>query len=73
MNHKERKKFGFVNIGTASLLVVFLTLCLVAFAMLSLSSAKNDYEFSRKLADRTTAYYVQRCNIEQIEESEDSE
>lgn len=71
MNLKERKKFGFVNIGTASLLVVFLTLCLVAFAMLSLSSAKNDYEFSKKFAERTTSYYAEQCLSEQIEESED--
>ena len=56
MNIKDQKS-GFVNIGTASLLVVFLTLCLVSFAMLSLSTAKSDYEFSQKLAQKTTAYY----------------
>lgn len=69
--NKEKRKFGFVNIGTASLLVVFLTLCLVAFAMLSLSTAKSDYEFSRKLADRTTAYYEELSVSEQLTESED--
>lgn len=73
MNHNEQRKFGFVNIGTASLLVVFLTLCLVAFAMLSLSSAKNDYEFSKKLAERTTSYYTEQCLAEQIAESEDEQ
>ena len=56
MNKKDQKS-GFVNIGTASLLVVFLTLCLVSLAMLSLSTAKSDYEFSQKLAQKTTAYY----------------
>lgn len=71
MNYKDQKKFGFVNIGTASLLAAFLTLCLVAFAMLSLSSAKTDYEFSKKLAQRTTSYYAERSLAEQIEESED--
>ena len=55
--NKEKRTFGFLNIGTASLLVVFLTLCLVSFAMLSLSTAKSDYEFSQKLAQKTTAYY----------------
>ena len=69
--NKEKRKFGFVNIGTASLLVVFLTLCLVAFAMLSLSTAKSDYEFSRKLADRTTAYYEELSVSEHLTESED--
>lgn len=71
MNQKNSTKFGFVNIGTASLLVVFLTLCLVAFAMLSLSTAKNDYEFSKKLADRTTAYYEELSASEYLTESED--
>lgn len=69
--NKEKRKFGFVNMGTASLLVVFLTLCLVAFAMLSLSTAKNDYEFSKKLAERSTAYYEETCALNQTAESED--
>ena len=71
MKYKETKKFGFVNIGTASLLVAFLTLCLVAFAMLSLSTAKSDYEFSKKLAERTTAYYENLSSSEVLTESED--
>ena len=70
--NKNKRKFGFVNIGTASLLVVFLTLCLVAFAMLSLSTAKNDYEFSKKLAERTTVYYEEKCSSELLTESGDS-
>lgn len=69
--NKEKQKFGFVNIGTASLLVVFLTLCLVAFALLSLSTAKSDYEFSQKLAERTTAYYETISESEHLTESED--
>lgn len=70
--NRNKRKFGFVNIGTASLLVVFLTLCLVAFAMLSLSTAKNDYEFSKKLAERTTVYYEEKCASEFLTESGDS-
>lgn len=66
--NKEKRTFGFLNIGTASLLVVFLTLCLVSFAMLSLSSAKSDYEFSKKLAQKTTAYYEEKsAAIESLE------
>jgi len=69
--NKEKRKIGFVNIGTASLLVAFLTLCLVAFAMLTLSTAKSDYKFSQKLAERTTAYYEELSISEQLTESED--
>jgi len=69
--NKEKRKIGFVNIGTASLLVAFLTLCLVAFAMLTLSTAKSDYKFSQKLAERTTSYYEELSISEQLTESED--
>ena len=58
---KNKSPFSFINIGSSSLLVVFLALCLVTFAILSLSTAKNDYEFSARSAERTTAYY-EACN-----------
>ena len=57
MNHKQRSA-PFTNIGSSSLLVVFLVLCLVTFAVLSLSSARSDDAFSEKLAARKTAYYT---------------
>ena len=57
MNHKQRSA-PFTNIGSSSLLVVFLVLCLVTFAVLSLSSARSDDAFSEKLANRKTAYYT---------------
>ena len=43
------------------MLVIFLTLCMVIFAVLSLSSAVKDYNYSQKNAARTTAYY-EACN-----------
>ena len=45
MNFKKGQD-SFVNIGSASLLVVFLVLCFLSFASLSLSSAMNDYSLS---------------------------
>lgn len=54
MNHK--KSYG-INIGTSSILVIIVILCLVCFAGLSIVSANADYKLSQKLADRTTAYY----------------
>lgn len=45
------------NIGTSFMLVIFLVLCMIIFAVLSLSSALRDYNYSQKTADRTTAYY----------------
>lgn len=53
----NKKENPIINFGASLLLVVFLILCLVTFAVLTLSSAANDYEFSRKLAVRKAAYY----------------
>ena len=54
MNKKHPMAF---NLGTSSILVVFVLLCLATFAALSLVSANADYRLSAALADRTTAYY----------------
>ena len=43
------------TIGISSLLVVFIILCLVTFACLSLSTARSDYDFAKKNADHKTA------------------
>lgn len=59
MNRKF-KGFG-MNVGTSSILLIFVTLCLVSFATLSLVSANADRKLSTKVADRTIAYY-NACN-----------
>lgn len=53
----EKKKYPVINIGTASILVIFVILCLVTFAMLSLVSSNVDYQYSKKISDRTQDYY----------------
>lgn len=70
MNRRNKKR-GFVNIGTASFLMILLTLFLVTFALLSLSAAKNDLLSSRKLAERTSRYYETQNAMEMLPESED--
>ncbi len=50
-----------IHIGASSLLVVFLVLCLVIFAALSLTSAQNDASYSQRAAERRTAFYT-ACN-----------
>jgi len=47
----------FLNMGTSSLLVIFLVLFLAIFATLSLSDAKGDYDASVQLAVQKQAYY----------------
>lgn len=51
------KKSGGINIGTSSILVIFVLLALVTFAALSYLSAKSDYTLSLEAANRTASYY----------------
>jgi hypothetical protein len=53
----NKKKFPVTNIGTVSLLMIFIVLCMVIFAALSLSGAAADYRFSEKLATQNSLYY----------------
>lgn len=53
----SKKREFRVNVGTSSILLIFVVLCLVAFATLSIVSANADYKLSRRVADRTAAYY----------------
>ena len=46
-----------MNVGTSSVLVAFVLLCLVTFAGLSFLSANSDYGLSKQTAEKTTDYY----------------
>lgn len=59
-NNKKQLSFG-LNIGSSSILLIFVLLCLISFATLAIISAKADSKLSRKVLDRTTAYY-NACN-----------
>ena len=43
--------------GISLLLLIFLTLCLITFSLLSLSGAAADENLSSRAADRTSVYY----------------
>ena len=51
------KKRGGIHVGVSSLLLIFLVLALVSFAVLSLASAVSDLTLSRRYAERTAGYY----------------
>lgn len=52
----KKSTFG-VNVGSSSLLLIFVVLCLVSFAALSIVSSNADYKLGRKVMDRTKSYY----------------
>lgn len=68
----EKKKYPAVNIGSASMLVIFIILCLVTFSVLSVASSNNDRTYARNIAKRTSDYYaasnVAETQLAQIDE-----
>lgn len=56
MSKKNRNTKG-GNIGSSLILIAFVLLCLVTFAVLSLSTAKADYNLSLLTAKHTQEYY----------------
>ena len=62
MNHESSHSSGIhIHSGISSILLIFIILCLVSFAALSLSSANADWKLTKKMLTRTTAYY-NACN-----------
>lgn len=56
MNNKRKLVSG-MNVGSSSILVTFVLLCLVTFAALSFVSANSDHRLSLQAAQRMSAYY----------------
>lgn len=60
MASRKRNDFS-LNIGTSSILFIFVVLCLVSFAILSLASSLSDNKLSKKVLDYTVSY-SEACN-----------
>lgn len=53
----EKPKRAMISIGTTSIVLIFVLLCMLTFSVLSLVSARANLQLSQKSADHTTAYY----------------
>lgn len=53
---KRESKSG-ANIGSASLILIFIVLCLGTFGLLSLSSAKNDLDLAERNGRSVSGFY----------------
>lgn len=62
----DKNQSSFTAIGSSSLLVVFLVLCLTTFSILSLSGAKSDYSFTERLSKHKSDYYEACSQAESI-------
>ncbi|MCC8065672.1 MAG: hypothetical protein LIO94_01020 [Clostridiales bacterium] len=59
--------------GISLMLLIFLSLCLITFSLLSLSGASADQNLSQKAADRTTEYYAAVTTANEILDKIDSQ
>lgn len=57
MEQNERKSSG-INIGSASIIMVFSVLCLTIFAVLTFLTANNEYKLAEKSALNMQTYYA---------------
>lgn len=55
-----------VGVGSSSILVIFILLCLTTFATLSMVSANSDLKLTEKMAASTRAYYDADARAELI-------
>lgn len=62
----KKKNFPVTNIGTISLMMIFIVLCMVTFAALSLSSAAGDARFGQKMSEHMTDYYTASNQAEEL-------
>lgn len=53
----NKKTYFVSNFGFSSILMIFIMICFVTFAALSLLSANSDYKLSKKTAEKASAYY----------------
>lgn len=58
-----KEKYDFqINVGSSSILLIFVILCLISFAVLSFVSSSSDYKLSNKILNKNIAYY-DACNL----------
>ena len=53
----KKREITVMNVGISLIILIFMNICLAAFAVLSLENAISDYSLSKKTATHTTQYY----------------
>lgn len=54
----NKREIPVMNVGISLIILIFMNICLAAFAVLSLQNALSDYALSKKTATHTTQYYA---------------
>ena len=53
----KKREIPVMNLGISLIILIFMNVCLAAFAVLSLQNALSDYALTKKTAAHTTKYY----------------
>lgn len=53
----KKREIPVINVGISLIILIFMNICLAAFAVLSLENAVSDYSLSKKTAVHTMQYY----------------
>ena len=53
----KKREIPVMNVGISLIILIFMNICLAAFAVLSLENAVSDYSLSKKTATHTKQYY----------------
>lgn len=53
----KKREIPVMNVGISLIILIFMNICLAAFAVLSLENSISDYSLSKKTATHTTQYY----------------
>jgi len=62
----KKRKLSFTSVGGSSILTIFAVLCFLVFALLSLSTAKANYNLSEKSVKAVSNYYAADTKAEEI-------
>ena len=54
---RETRNVNRINIGTASIVLILIILCLAVFSLLSLSDARSSLSFAERRAQSVQAFY----------------
>ena len=57
MSKQKKQDIGFSNFGFSTILLAFVMICIVTISAVSLLTANSDYKLSKKVAEKSTAYY----------------
>lgn len=69
----KKREIPVMNVGISLIILIFMNICLAAFAVLSLENAVSDYSLSKKTAKHTTQYYEAVNNVQELLAKENQE